>query len=1599
MNGKNFRLLAWLLFLLTGISAFAQPSLSDLQLDTWNFNNTNWFSDSGFPPLSFTNLDNPTNWDGNALQVDSTNVAWLQYSLVESNGFGSSTTNLTFNVGSIELWVLPDWNSGTGPGDSGRLIDVGEYSTNNPSSWWSLYVNATGTSLYFSSETNGVFTNYLNYPISWNTNTWHFLALTYDSSESQLYVDGQLATNGAGVFYLPATNVTGFYVGSDVTGLAQIHGRMDDLATYNYVIGTAEITNDYGDGLLIMGTDYSNSTPPFPSGNLDSGTGMSGGAAPDYGTNLWIAQVGVVSNILTGIASNTVADVSYELQTITDLTQTNWLSTGNFILGSETTNWTPLNPLAVNLTTNLFLRLQSEQSSDASGLPNWWESDYFGTTGINPNALDSAGDGWTIYQKFAMGVNPNVFYTPAAPRAVTVSYNANTETATISWLPAPGNVTSYTVEKNYTPYVYSTPEINDFNTTATTYTNSVAMNQPDPWYNGTITVTYRVQANYTNGDSAWSAAVPLEAVTFAGSINAGAQGTPLLVVSAMPTNTTAIELTEINELEVNDENYADVYVTNITIPISDFTNGISALPNVQTASGDQSYWVGQALGANGSLSASSVVLGEAYVNTGYSYQTNWMVTPFYDGRVQLKQNLIFQLRAATVTGTLNFSIPALDDENYGPFGAFWGSYGYPTNYAYAGFYQFANSAVANIDYGTFDFDLPFEENYLFRNLVFTTADVDMNGDFTNASVAYGSVALNSPPTYGFPNEAGVSPLPNMLNTNDTSWLFYGDNSPDFDGLIGVATDYSSYYDISMPNNVQNWFGLPYVAADVVYQLYDVNTGDALGLQTDVLTAGNTLDYSLSANEDKFWSVFGDQNIYFEPAQPQFQTAEYDFWNANAVYNTGLQTWTYPILPGNPSFAPTNQSQFLLTTVGNDYFQVAGYAKLEVTNSVYSGVYGYLAQYFTNAFEMGTNGNVTTNTAGVLSPYGNFLATQPGTAALLTMPDVDTGAQGTCAVYAVSIALDANHDGKVDTSYNGADVTSANSPYVFWANNNYDRWAYDVNDNTNYMDDVLIGSNPGTSTPEPDFNYTNAAGYRAIPCTRDLEDYARLWVCGITSNLLAKLPEGSTITLNWGDVGSPNSGNPTIDVFQAADTDGGIGYLTNATVAAEQTNVFQNLYVGRLAPGGSIQLNTIQFSNYWAGNYFIWCGVSNGTGGLNMTIADANSNVLAQSTAYIQIVDIKQMYERWTVGDSPTNAPTTNAVLAADDGFPTGVPTFQYPLLQNTNTPYILFVHGWNMESWEKDRFAETAFKRLYWQGYQGRFGEFRWPTDYGFSGLWQIIATNITEKDNFDGSEYQAWQSGQGLLNKLNNLNAEYSGQVYLLAHSMGNIVASEALRLANDTQVVNTYVASQAAVSAHTYDEDTNDVPDYSFYYPPWSASADTPNIYGNWFATNNGCGAGQVISFYNVNDYALQHSVWQLDELLKPDKFVYESSTGSTNWWYYGYSGSVNGPPPWNSFYKETFFGGTVVNFDIVDDLLNRYEVMGFAAQSWTTALGATPGVHNVSPVDLTSPDNGIWPPDPTGNDYVEHFWHSGEFRGDNVQMQGYWNYLLSAQAFRLK
>lgn len=205
-----------------------------------------------------------------------------------------------------------------------------------------------------------------------------------------------------------------------------------------------------------------------------SGGGTGGGlvrfmTAADYGTNLWVAQIAITNGYLVGFCSNTVTDVQYEIQSCTNLPQTDWQSEG-FILGSETTNWTALPLLAVSHAKNYFIRLKS-WADDGSGLPIWWQLQYFGYVGVDPYG-NPAGDGWNNLQKFQNGMDPNQFYTPAAPSGLSVNFYPANNQANVLWQPAAGDIIGYQVEKTYEGHganfdvIYST---NDFDESASTF--------------------------------------------------------------------------------------------------------------------------------------------------------------------------------------------------------------------------------------------------------------------------------------------------------------------------------------------------------------------------------------------------------------------------------------------------------------------------------------------------------------------------------------------------------------------------------------------------------------------------------------------------------------------------------------------------------------------------------------------------------------------------------------------------------------------------------------------------------------------------------------------------------------------------------------------------------------------------------------------------------------------------------------------------------------------------------------------------------------------------------------------------------------------------
>ena len=216
---------------------------------------------------------------------------------------------------------------------------------------------------------------------------------------------------------------------------------------------------------------------------------------------------------------------------------------------------------------------------------------------------------------------------------------------------------------------------------------------------------------------------------------------------------------------------------------------------------------------------------------------------------------------------------------------------------------------------------------------------------------------------GYLTNNGAIPS-SQLATNQTQWLLQNDG-----GVVSLNGETVS---------TENFYGLPYISMKCAY----VNTNNQQILAT--YYPGNTLPSGVSGVK------------YLNAVQPIFTNAGYYFARPNID--------PIPEASGLSGFNAASMTPLIVQGVGSSQ-QIAGYAQLGIQNNSYPGFYAYLGQYFDKAYTIDTNGNTTANTTGILSPMGNFFATQPGPVALVTMPDVDTGARGTCTVYCVSLQLD------------------------------------------------------------------------------------------------------------------------------------------------------------------------------------------------------------------------------------------------------------------------------------------------------------------------------------------------------------------------------------------------------------------------------------------------------------------------------------------------------------------------------------------------------------------------------------------------------------------
>jgi hypothetical protein len=849
---------------------------------------------------------------------------------------------------------------------------------------------------------------------------------------------------------------------------------------------------------------------------------------------------------------------------------------------------------------------------------------------------------------------------------------------------------------------------------------------------------------------------------------------------------------------------------------TNLVNGIASVPHMAGYQG--SVFDYQAIATNGDFGERIIRFpGVAEEELGVS------TDGFVDASPHLKENLRFLLRAATLTQAFSYDASIYQDG----YGTSFPEYYFAraassTTYEYSGYRTFS----PNLDYSFLDKLLPIQQHYLWRNYVYDSLDFASSGALTNGA-DYNFTdqirVLSSSPKYEFSGVASNSPPAALaFSATNSPWLFarWVMREADLASQVGelglqVNTNTGAY----LPSGTHNLYGLLL---------------DSVRIHLDSAPITQTF----SAGGAAAWPV--DSAFYYPNAGiPALQSVGYYFNSQTPYFQFGAAR---PPVPGSPDFAVTNTPPLLIASVGQP-FTVAGWAKQAITNGS-AGKYAYLEQYFDKAYRM-TNGVATTNQTGILSPYGEFFPTEPGQVALVTMPDIETGQRSTGAVNVIKLQLDVNHDGAMDLTFAGPDNTSYYRPFVFWVNNDHDEPA--------------SGSQPDRDidiTGTPNLADSNSG---AIRCQRNLEDFARLWIAGLPA-----LPttNGYTVTLSM----SPSSGNPAVNLYRAYDTNGGIGYLTDTNAAAAQfTQQFVNGqlifdYAQRLAPISSSQSYTLPVNSDGTPQFtrFLFEGSGIGIGELALTIHQG-TNVIAQTSTWLDMRNVKDFYERMVV---------TNNFSGAISNWSSGIGVVENPQLPDTSEDQnlIVLVHGINVSVPNWLTASDTVFKRLYWSGYQGKFATIKWSC---------LLGLQIAD---FNTSELNSYKSSSAMIAYLNQLRTRFPDHgLHLLAHSQGNAVVSEAIKLGAP---FDTYILSEGAIAASAYDVNapiyTNLFNADSVVHTPEWQPMGYRGAYTNF--------TGRVVNFYNLYDPVLDK--WIIQQLtLKPNEYLFNGGNYSydgTNSWH---------------------------------------------------------------------------------------------------------------------
>ena len=384
---------------------------------------------------------------------------------------------------------------------------------------------------------------------------------------------------------------------------------------------------------------------------------------------------------------------------------------------------------------------------------------------------------------------------------------------------------------------------------------------------------------------------------------------------------------------------------------------------------------------------------------------------------------------------------------------------------------------------------------------------------------------------------------------------------------------------------------------------------------------------------------------------------------------------------------------------------------------------------------------------------------------------------------VEMRVDADRDGMISFERD-SDKTTVDTPYRFWLNDDDDAHfnLFNPEDRRAIRDprNLPILRDDGLDRLESN---TQDFSDNVIDHFRDLEDFAQLKIINSikATNLLL---DGYSLALE-------TTGGIRINLFPAVEF--GQRYILDPQIAKKQaaeTAINQSHFFPPNRVRGASSITP-----------FLFEGKAAGEGFLRVVLRKPNGTRVASGCVHLQLFHVGDMYER--------AQSTSDGILESDEarfrflppyspeyraaphivGYQDDTPGFTPP--PGEEPTLIVFVHGCCINARSYRLSSDNVFKRLWWQGYRGRFASFRWPA-IETSGFLRIPAT-------FNEQEFRAWKYGTAFRDYLNDIQTMLpTYTINVLAHSQGNVVVTEALKLGAP---VKNYVLSQAALPAGCYD------------------------------------------------------------------------------------------------------------------------------------------------------------------------------------------------------